>query len=477
MKRLARSVVIMAWVHGVAFLGGAPARPEGQTGEPANLIPNGDFSRGELGGLPDGWELHAYRPALAPRFRLVRRDGRKLLEIEGAGHDDCVGYVGCEVPVKLGQTYCFRVVFQVSEGLNPHEHLLFQCFGPGARDGISDLSKRDDGWIEGEAKIHYSGTGAATARARVLFRLSADGRSWIRSVSLTETTPVEPRWVTVACTQGRTDRDRCRAVLAAAGEAGVDLVLLPEYLAGGRVEETVPGPSSTLMAEMAKRYEMYVAGGIVRRVPELDRVYNTALLYDRQGGLVGTYDKIHPYSPEINEQGITPGTRVPVFRTDFGKVGFMICYDSWFTDVAELLSLKGARLILFPNAGYYRSLMPARAADNRVRIVCSTWNDRYGVWDTVGRDVLAPDADPSHRPLRGVTFRDVRQIEAGGIKVLIASLDMSCSPSPAHNGGTMYESPGGRRNRREQKLDLEDLIYKERRRWWIEGDEHQNYSN
>ena len=37
----------------------------------------------------------------------------------------------------------------------------------------------------------------------------------------------------------------------------------------GRVEETVPGPSSALMAEMAERYEMYVAGGIVRRVPEL----------------------------------------------------------------------------------------------------------------------------------------------------------------------------------------------------------------
>lgn len=63
---------------------------------------------------------------------------------------------------------------------------------------------------------------------------------------------------------------------------------------------------------------------------------------DRQGNLVGTYDKIHPYSPEINEQGITPGTRVPVFQTDFGRLGFMICYDSWFPDVAQLVSLEGA---------------------------------------------------------------------------------------------------------------------------------------
>jgi len=196
-----------------------------------------------------------------------------------------VGYVSTKAPITLGRTYFFRVVFKVSDDLNPHQHLLFQCFHGNTKNGIFELRRRNDGWIEGEVKIHYPGSGNASAEARILFRLSAAGRAWIRDISLAETEPVKPRWVTVACTQGRTDLESCHAVLEAAGKAGVDLVLLPEYMRGGRIEEPVPGPSSQLMAEMAAKHRMYVAGGIVRKVPETDRVYNTALLYDRAGKL------------------------------------------------------------------------------------------------------------------------------------------------------------------------------------------------
>ena len=429
-----------------------------------NVIPNGDFSRGELGSLPTGWTQHSARPGLAPRFALVQRDGSRALQVDGAGNPDCVGYVSTKALLAPDKTYRFRVVFRVSDGLNPHDHLLFQCFVPGARDGIFDLHRRADGWIGGDAKIR----GGDEAEVRILFRLSADGKAWIRDVSLVETEPVEPRWVKVACTQGKTDANSAEAVIEAAAKENVDLVLLPEYMAGGRIEETVPGPSSKLMSEAARRHDMYVAGGIVRKVPEQDRVYNTALLFDRRGRLAGTYDKVHPYSPEINEQGISAGTRVPVFQTDFGKVGFIICYDSWFTDVTELLALKGAEIVLFPNAGYYRSLMPARAADNGVRIVASSWNSGNGVWDTIGREVRNPDADPTHKPVRGTTFANVVQVDVGTIKMLVVSLDLNCSPSPAYNGGTMYSAPGGERNRRCQKVFLEGPIQQERERWAAE---------
>jgi predicted amidohydrolase len=219
------------------------------------------------------------------------------------------------------------------------------------------------------------------------------------------------------------------------------------------------------MAEKAKQYGAYVAGGIVRKDEQADLVYNTALLVDRKGKLVGSYDKVHPYSPELNDQGISAGRNVSVFKTDFGTVGIMICYDSWFTDVAELLALKGAEVILFPNAGYYRALMPARAADNRVRIVCSSWSSGYGVWDTVGRDLSNPGADQSHGDPPGATCREVVKTTVGDTGLLMASLDLNCSPSPHYNGGSMFEAPGGRRNRREQALRLDDLIKAERERW------------
>lgn len=443
-------------------------------GPAPNLLPNGDFQRGETGQLPAEWELHAYRPSLAPKFSLEELDGRKVLKLSGGGVPDCVGYLAAKAPIKLGQTYLFRVVFRVAPNTNPDENLLLQCYGPGANDGIHEYRRQADGWVVGETKITYTGANAGTtedvaeAECRLLYRFNPHGAVWVREVSLSESTPDPPRWVRVACTSGKTNLASCEAVLDAVGKAGVDLVLLPEYMQGDRIEEPADGPSFQLMSAKARQYRMYVAGGIVRYVPETDRTYNTGLLIDRQGQLVGMYDKIHPYSPEVNDQGITPGNRVPVFRTDFGLVGMMICYDSWFTDVAELLALKGAEIILFPNAGYYRALMHARAADNRVRIVCSSWNSGNGVWDTVGRDLGNPEVDTSHGNPPGVTHKDVHREQVGEVEVLYVTLDLNCSPSPHWNGGTMFEAPGGRRNRRDQTCFLEDMIRQERERWWKE---------
>lgn len=435
-----------------------------------NLVPNGDFQRGKVGGLPDGWQIKSALPGLTPVFRLVDEQGQRQLLASGNGNADCVGYVTTQAPIARGRTYRFHTRFRISEGMNPQENLLFQAIGPGARDGIFKFKRLAGGRAEGDAEITYPGRGAATAEVRIYFRLSARGKAWIKDIALTETRPTPPRWVKVACTNGDPNLRSAEAVLEAAGRAKADLVLLPEYVQGGLIPEPFEGPSCRLMAALAKKHRMYVVCGIVRKAEPEGRLYNTAVIFDRQGKLLGTYDKHHPYSPELNDEGITPGTGVPVFRTDFGKVGVMICYDSWFPDVAELLSLKGAEIILFPNVGYYRSLMPARAADNGVRIVASSYGSGNGVWDTAGRSVVQPlDADPTVLPIQArPTFKDVSQIKVGKIELLLVSLDLESSPSPAYNGGTMMSAPGGRRNRCEQKTYLEDEIRRERQRWWTE---------
>ena len=434
---------------------------------PGNLITNGDFQNGRLGGLPDGWSLRAARPELAPVFKLAKEDAQQMLLATGGGNPDCVGFLTTKAPITLGKTYLFQVTFRVSADLNPQEHLLFQCFGNNAANGIFEFKRLGDGWVEGSSKIKYFGEGESKADVRIVFRLSARGKAWVKNISLAETDPVPPRWVKVACTKGAMNADSMPGVLDAAGKAGVDLVLLTEYSRGGLHPETVPGPSSGLLSEKARQYRMYVAAGIVRKDEKAGRIYNTVLLYDRQGNLVGMYDKLHPYSPEVNEEGVTPGSAVPVFETDFGKVGVIICYDSWFTDVIQLEALKGAEMILFPSAGFYRSLMPARAADNGVRIVASAWG-QYGMWDTAGRDVQNPNADTTVVFDPGQAFKDVTEARAGGIGILLAAFDMNFSPAPAYNGGTMSSAPAGKRNKGNQKLYLEEQIRKERERWWTE---------
>ena len=437
---------------------------------PHDLIQGGGRDADATGEHLDGWQIQAARPALQPVFRLVEEDGATMLLATGGGNADCVGYLSRPVPVTLGESYLFRVVFRTSDDVDPQKHLLFRCVRPNAKDGIFRFWKLDDGWVEGKANVCFPGEGTEEAEVQLFFRFSANGRAWIREVSLSRTEPVRPRWVKVAGTQGKTTLESAEAALDAAGKADVDLVLLTEYMRGDFLPEPLPGPSSRLMSDMARRHGMYVAGGIVRQQAEPDRLFNTCLLYDRRGELVGTYDKVHPYSPENNEQGVTAGTRVPVFETDFGVVGIMICYDSWFPDVCQLLALKGAEIVLFPNAGHQPEFLHARAGDNCVRIISSAWVLPCSIHDTLGRNIRDADVFRTHESPNMETFRDVAEHDVPGtdMRLLVASLDLNCSPSPAYNGGTMMAAPGGRRNRFESTIDLQAMIRNELDRWWEE---------
>ena len=439
----------------------------GQTGH--NLIVNNDFSNGKVGSIPEGWVPEAKRPTLMPSFKKVFYGKKSALEVTGSGRKDVNGSIKTEVSVEGGKTYLFKVRFRVSDELNPHRHLLFQCYGPRNKDGIFEFEKKEKGWVEGAARIHFPGTGPAKAVVRIIFRHSEDGKATITDLSLTETEPLPQRWVRVAVTSGKPLLTAVPEIVEKAAGEKADIILLPEFMNGGKmIVETLDGPSCSTMSKLARKYNMYVAGGIVRQSASSDQVFNTTVLYDRLGNFAGMYDKIHPYSPEVNEEGITPGDKIVVLDTDFGKVGFMTCYDSWFTDVAELTALRGAELVLFPNAGYYRSIIPARAADNNIRIMASSLHNENGIWDTGGRDVVNPDADKTSRMQKGVTFRDPKELTVGNMKMLVCSLDLNYSPSPHYNDGTMYSAPGGRRNRSEQLYYLEEDIKKEKEKWWIE---------
>ena len=430
-----------------------------------NAVPNHDFSEGEEGALPKGWTQVSDRPAIAPHFSKESENGRSYLLMKGTGNPAAVGYIKAKTDIVPGKTYEFKVLFDKTANLNPQRNLLFQCKGSGNHDGIMDFYKLDNGLTEGRTKVFFPENSNSEVELRLYYRLLSQGAAKIFDVSLTATEPDAPRWVRVACTSGNFGPAEAVSVIEQAAADQADLVLLPEYLNYSNGAETLDGTTCTMLAEMALKHKIFIAAGIIRHDENSGNKFNTGVLYDRAGKLVGTYDKIHPYSPEVNDQGFTPGNKVQVFDTELGKIAFMICYDSWFTDVAELAALRGAELILFPNAGYYKSLMHARAADNRVRIAISSLYHPFGIFDTVGRDVQNPEKD-STTGVGGHTFDNVKVLKVGNIEVLVASLDLNCSPSPHYNGGTMMEAPGGRRNRDEQIYYLEDDIKREKERWW-----------
>ena len=119
--------------------------------------------------------------------------------------------------------------------------------------------------------------------------------------------------------------------------------------------ETIPGPTTDILAGVARKLNVYIAGSIF----ELDKLqrlyYNCAFLINPKGTLVGKYRKVHiPFvnhgNRYINEKYyFMPGDLgFPVFPVDQLKVGLLICYDRSFPEAWRCLTLKGAKLVLVP---------------------------------------------------------------------------------------------------------------------------------
>ena len=82
--------------------------------------------------------------------------------------------------------------------------------------------------------------------------------------------------------------------------------------------------------------------------------------------------------------GITPGDAFPTFATDFGRVGIMICWDVTFPEAARALAMDGAEVILMPIWGGNTTLTRARAIENQVYVVSSSYDMESGVFDLEG---------------------------------------------------------------------------------------------
>jgi len=100
------------------------------------------------------------------------------------------------------------------------------------------------------------------------------------------------------------------------------------------------------VSDWARRTKTWVIYGCARRAT--GGVYNTALIYDRDGALVGMYDKTHI---QTHDHKYLPGKHLNVYESDFGLFGVMICADRRWPETSRTLTLKGARVIFNPTYG------------------------------------------------------------------------------------------------------------------------------
>lgn len=145
------------------------------------------------------------------------------------------------------------------------------------------------------------------------------------------------------------NRDRIEREVARTVERfpWVQMVVLPELASFGPAlgaAETLPGPTESRYRALAQRLGIWlVPGSLYER--DCDRVYNTAVVIDPGGEVVGRYRKIYPFLPY--ETGVSHGTETLVFDVpEVGRFGVSICYDQWFPEVARAMAWRGAEVIL-----------------------------------------------------------------------------------------------------------------------------------
>ena len=154
--------------------------------------------------------------------------------------------------------------------------------------------------------------------------------------------------------------------------------------------EPIPGPTTEHLAQRARRYRSWIAFSIVERDgPDL---FNTAVLLDRDGRIAGTYRKVQLPFEELS-LGIAPGDSFPVFATDFGTVGMLICHDASFPEAARELALKGAEMILMPIWGGRETLVRARAVETGLYVVTSGYSYPSEIISPIGEILAAAPLD------------------------------------------------------------------------------------
>lgn len=188
-----------------------------------------------------------------------------------------------------------------------------------------------------------------------------------------------------------------------------DLVVLPEffntlyfsqYWDYSYVDwaERDDGYSISRMKEKAKEHNLFIIASIYEeQMPGV--YYNTAMVIDPEGAIIGKYRKTHPPARRSLEKiYFRFGSKYPVFRIKDWKVGIVICYDSFFPEAVRSVALNGAELLVIPFVSYtlannmWTNLLTTRAFENGIYLAACNKVGLEGDWKLGGSSLIANPA-------------------------------------------------------------------------------------
>lgn len=148
-----------------------------------------------------------------------------------------------------------------------------------------------------------------------------------------------------------------------AARQGAEVVCLPELfrsqyfcqtedIKNFELAETIPGPSTQAISKAAKKNKVVVIVPVFEK-RAMGVYHNSAAVVDSNGEIAGIYRKMHiPDDPAFYEKFyFTPGDLgFRSFRTQYGDIGTLICWDQWYPEAARLTALRGASVLFYPTA-------------------------------------------------------------------------------------------------------------------------------
>ncbi len=331
------------------------------------------------------WTVWSQRENITPD-RQSTEEGEKLI---CKRFGDC-GKLLTVAPVEEGATYEVKFTFSVEDMTHPKMSTRF-VVDTYADDGKPIQTEYAPKYEKADGIYTATGTfvalkGSAKAEVIAMIMSTDNGSMLVREASLRKIAPIPPRKVTVAAgflncydnKDNETVESRFEKILALCDKAGqqkVDIVSFPESICTfmlhksikGETSQPVPGPWTEALGEKAKKYGMYILFNM-GEIGEDGLRYNTNVVINKDGSLLGKYRKCHITYNALNN-GSSPGHEYNVFDTDFGRIGTVTCFDQFFPESIRSLAVQGAEIVFVPTIGDGHVQLQARAMENSIYIV------------------------------------------------------------------------------------------------------------
>ena len=425
---------------------------------------------------PEGWQSAAPREEIRPAFAYEPKGGPSKTGSFIVTHDSREGLDGWfqkSFAVSGGEFYRFHALRQTLNVTVPRRSALARVVWQDAAGNTVAATLPDrqvkelghvpsaepehpaDGPTDSQGWTPVSGVYRAPARAaRAIVELhlqwAPGGRVEWSDVEFARTGPPPARKARLAAVHykpsGKSARSNCEEYapfIAQAAQQNADLVVLGETVPSvglkkspAETAEVIPGPATEYFGELARNHTLHIVLSLYERAGHL--IYNTAVLIGPDGRLIGKYRKAALPHSEV-EKGIAPGKDYPVFDTRLGKVGLMVCYDGFFPEVARELSNRGAEIIAWPVWGCNPLLAQARACENHIYLVSSTFMEPKDGW------MISAVFDQTGRPLaQAAKWGTVAVAEVDLSQPFIGPWNLGDfrAMTPRHRPAALPEPPG-----------------------------------